>query len=411
MRYLPFALLLLVAPLVAQEPKPVLPPGGAAEVTEAEKKFDAGIRSVEKQLRDLKAYSVDVTCEWTSKGNGPDRQGTNNLRIAVEGHEKVRIDSVGAGDGSFSIVGDGKTLTRLVIGPKVYNQTPTAKALEDLQTDNLTRHALKGSGVDFLLRTDMIGTIHAQTRSINDLGIVARGKERYQAFRLNLADGRVVDVLVTLGTKPIPVEIKTTVSIPLAEKRTFELVLNTKLTWNLTGQLAPDMFTLALPDGARAVNDLTEALLEGDVATLIGKPAPALSFVGLDGEKVDLASFKGKHVVVVYFWATWAAPSIRDMPGLRQYVADYSARGVKFLSVAVGDKPEDVKAWVAKNPYPGTIAVDEKATMLAALKTNALPSGAIIAKDGTLAAFHRGGKAGGTREQMKKELEKLLGGE
>jgi peroxiredoxin len=412
MRYLPFALLLLLAaPLTAEDnkpaPTPVVPP---VEITEAEKKFDGIVREVEKTLRAAKSYSVDVACEWTSKGNGPERSGTNNLSISVSGPEKVRIEAAGQGEGKFIVVGDGKEMTRLFAGRKVYNRVPSTKTLDDLQTDSLTRHALKGSGVDFLLRTDMIGTIHAQTRTINDLGIVTRGTQRLQSFRLNLADGRIVDVLVTTGAKPVPVEMKTTLSIPLADKKTFELVLNTKLKWNLEPDLPADTFTVALPEGARAVNDLMEALLEGDVTTLLGKPAPALTFTDLEGEKIDVASYKGKNIVVVYFWATWAAPSIRDLPGLKKYVADYSAKGVTFLSVAIGDKPEDVKTWVEREGYPGKIAVDEKAQVLAALKTNALPSVAIIGKDGTLQVFYRGAKPG-LRAQMCADLDRLLNGE
>jgi peroxiredoxin len=425
MRYLPFALLLLVAPLAAEDLKPkppVLPPVGPVELTEADKKFDGLVREVEAVLRASSGYTVHVTCDWSAKGNGPDRSGTNELSIAASGSDKVRIEASGAGEGSFVVVGDGKELTRLFATQKVYNRVPSTKTLDDLQTDALTRHALKGSGVDFLLRTDMIGTIHAQTRTVNDMGFVTRGEHRLQAFRLTLADGRIVDVLVKADPKaiPLPVEIKTTVSIPLPDNpgpatergspRTFELVLNTKLKWNLAPDLPAETFKVALPEGAKAVDDLMQALLEGDVATLLGKPAPALTFVDLEGQKVDVASYKDKNVVVVYFWATWAAPSIRDMPGLKKYVADYTARGVTFLSVAVGDKPEDVKSWVEREGYPGKIAVDEKATMLAALKTNALPSAAVIGKDGTLQAFYRGNKHG-MRDQIKQDLEHLLKGE
>ncbi|MCU0731425.1 MAG: TlpA family protein disulfide reductase [Hyphomonas sp.] len=74
--------------------------------------------------------------------------------------------------------------------------------------------------------------------------------------------------------------------------------------------------------------------------SLAGQPVPSGTFDGPDGTEADLASFKGKTILVNY-WATWCAPCEKEMPALG---ALQGARGSdKFEVVAISiDSDEDV---------------------------------------------------------------------
>lgn len=402
----------LVTSASGQDKPPAMVPVPPIQASAAEKKFDELVHKAAKLLQSGSAYSVEAVCEWKGSGNGPERTGKNVLTIVAEGTNRLRLEAIAEGrdkQGQLLVVSDGKTLTRMFTGHKLYSQTPTTRPLDDLQTDNLTRQALRGSGMDFLLKTDLVGHVLAQTSRVTDLGIVESRDQKLQAFKLNLADGREVVVHMTTGDHPIPVEIFTTVRVPLAENKTFVLNLDTRLKWNLKATPTADTFVARIPEGARKVNDLMEAIVQGDVVSLLGKPVPALSLTTLDGQKVNLADHKGK-VVVLYFWATWAAPSITDMPGLNRFVEAYTARGATIYAVAVGDKSTDVSAFAQKEGYKGPMLLDPRAESLASLKTNALPAVLIIGKDGTLQAYHRGARPN-LRDQIRQDLDQLLKGE
>ncbi len=402
----------VAVPSPAQQEGPPAPPRPPSGPTEAERKFDTLVRQAARVLAATQAYSVEAVCDWKTAGNGPERTGRNTLHIVAAGPTKVRLEASSprnGADGELLVVADGKTLTRLLTGRKLFSQTPSSKPLDDLQHDALTRQALRGAGLDFLLKTDLIGHVMTQTVKVVDLGLVESAGQKLQAFRLGMADGREIEVRLTTGDRPVPVEMHTTVRVPLGENKTFELNLNARLKWNLDAKPDANTFVANPPEGSRKVNDLTDALLDSDVTALLGKPAPALTLAHLDGSKADLSAYQGK-ILVLYFWATWAAPSIQDMPGLNQFVQTYSEKGVNIVGVAVGEKSADVTRFAEKQGYQGKLLLDPKADALATLKTNALPTVLVIGKDGTLQAYYRGARPN-LREQLRQDLDRLLKGE
>jgi peroxiredoxin len=134
-----------------------------------------------------------------------------------------------------------------------------------------------------------------------------------------------------------------------------------------------------------------------------------LTLTGLDDQPVTLADYKGKGIVVLYFWATWASPSTATMPELNAFVDEFSKLGIRFLAVNVGEQAADVKSFVAQAGYKGTVVRDPQAQAMAALKIPELPAVAIIAKDGTLHKTEIGtGPA--IRDAVRKTLEALLKG-
>lgn len=61
-------------------------------------------------------------------------------------------------------------------------------------------------------------------------------------------------------------------------------------------------------------------------------PLPALTIADKDGNPIDLATFKGK-ALLINLWATWCAPCIREMPALDRLQADMG--GDRFQVVAI----------------------------------------------------------------------------
>ncbi len=392
----PLVATLLAAPSPAQDkapPKPV----PAADVTEAEAAFDAAVRATARAIRVAPGYTLTATSAWKRSDAGGDRAGTNVVVVRAAEPGRFRIDATtpDAPAAGVTVAADGGTITRLSWAANAYAVTPTDRPTDDLQADGLTVPALQAVGIDWLLHPDLHGAVAAQVVRVEDLGV--------RAFRVALASGAEVEV--RFGADALPVSVTSTRRVPVGEKLTVAVALTTKLAWDMTVPPA-DAFRVAVPAGATKIDDVTELTGEG-VAGLVGRPAPAVAFAGLDGKPVALAARIGKGPVVVYYWATWAAPSAEDMPDLNRFVAGYAAKGVKFLAVNVGESAEYVKAFAAKVGYSGEVALDPAGAAMAALWLRGVPAAVVIGPDGSVRAVHRG-----TREAVRKgvqdDLNKLL---
>lgn len=88
--------------------------------------------------------------------------------------------------------------------------------------------------------------------------------------------------------------------------------------------------------------------------------APEITLQMIDGKKVDLASFKGKPVVVT-FWATSCPGCIKEMPHLVKLYKELNPRGLEIIGVAMPyDRPDYIMEMVKRKQIPYKIAFDLK---------------------------------------------------
>jgi thiol-disulfide isomerase/thioredoxin len=138
------------------------------------------------------------------------------------------------------------------------------------------------------------------------------------------------------------------------------------------------------------------------VSPLMGKPAPAFELEDLSGNKVSLASYKGK-AVLVNFWATWCAPCKIETPWLVELRNQYAAQGFEILGVSSegdGVGKDDPAAWdkdkaeIARSvqkmqmPYPVLIDGDSIADAYGGL--DELPMSFFVDRTGTVVAVQLG---------------------
>lgn len=116
----------------------------------------------------------------------------------------------------------------------------------------------------------------------------------------------------------------------------------------------------------------------------IGKAAPDFSLTTFDGEQVDLASLKGK-VVVMNFWASWCKPCEQEAADLEEAWRFYAPRGdVVFLGIDWTDTEPKAKAYLEKFDVTYPNGPDLGTRISQSYRTTGVPETFIIDQQGIL---------------------------
>jgi thiol-disulfide isomerase/thioredoxin len=103
----------------------------------------------------------------------------------------------------------------------------------------------------------------------------------------------------------------------------------------------------AMANPASADIAAAKAAAEGDMRKLTfhdaPDPLPDIAVIDADGGEVDLADYRGNHVVL-NFWATWCAPCRHEMPTLSALDSHFAGRPVEVVTVATGrNSPQGIR--------------------------------------------------------------------
>jgi peroxiredoxin len=175
--------------------------------------------------------------------------------------------------------------------------------------------------------------------------------------------------------------------------------------WLAMGAVALALLLVYLAPGATPPSDDDEVGHEADAA-IVGSPAPMhFTLKDMNGVDVKLSSFKGK-IVMLNFWATWCPPCKVEIPDLVQLQKQFGDDLV-ILGVSIDDTPEQLQPFAAEYHvnYPMLVGKDRDDVQEAFGGTWALPSTAIIGRDGKIAQKHTGIR---TKEQFENDIKALL---
>jgi peroxiredoxin len=93
--------------------------------------------------------------------------------------------------------------------------------------------------------------------------------------------------------------------------------------------------------------------------SLLHKKAPEFARRDLDGLALDLASFKGK-VVLLNFWATWCAPCQLELPKFSAWQRQYAAQGLQVVAISMDDEPAPVRKLCARLKLSFPVAMGDE---------------------------------------------------
>ncbi len=116
------------------------------------------------------------------------------------------------------------------------------------------------------------------------------------------------------------------------------------------------MRRFAIP--ALLVAALAGAGVLGYQSLLSTQKAPAVSYVLLNGQKLDSTNWQGK-VMLVNFWATSCTTCVHEMPQIIATHEKFKQRGFDTLAVAMSyDPPAYVSTFAETRRLPFSVAID-----------------------------------------------------
>jgi thiol-disulfide isomerase/thioredoxin len=128
---------------------------------------------------------------------------------------------------------------------------------------------------------------------------------------------------------------------------------------------------------------------------MVGKPAPAIRGMDVEGKPYGLSDLEGK-VVLVTFWATWCPPCLAEFPRLNALAEGHHDRGFAILGVNVDAHHEDLRDVKSALPivrhaliqhgvtWPNLMNDEGKGDLAGLCGIATIPSNLLIGRDGVV---------------------------
>ena len=121
----------------------------------------------------------------------------------------------------------------------------------------------------------------------------------------------------------------------------------------------------------------------------IGAAAPNVELRGPRGQRMRLADFRGK-IVLLEIWASWCPDCHVMFPVLDTLSRDFRAHGVEVITVNVDEKRKDADAFLKTQRHQLRVMFDPQARVADAFDTLGIPASYLIDARGMIRFTHEG---------------------
>jgi thiol-disulfide isomerase/thioredoxin len=371
----------------------------------AEAQEDAADSTPAKQLRDAiafitdtPAFTVDVALDFRLIDLAGENKGTvlkASLAMAEEASARYRVET---SQGNLELFADGDDIT-------VYLGNTNQYVGGGVFPDRVTALAAVPAGpfrASQMLMSDFFHGEENLYTSIENGTVTRKDSDGAEETVLHLeSQGLSCAFTIQSGAQPLLTSFHLDLTPQLAPRNPSikEATLTYRFSnWNLAPAFEDSHFAFTAPEGATEMK-----APEQPKDPLVGKPAPAISLPTLDGGEFDLASHRGKHVVILDFWASWCGPCRMGLPVVAEVANAYADRDVRMFAVNCGEDKTTIQAFLEQVPFDAPIALDSERTAQRDYGANSIPKTVVVDKTGTVREVHTG-----LSPRLKRDLERLL---
>jgi peroxiredoxin len=366
-------------------------------------KFDEILAETVRFLRTAPSFKLNVAGQWkTSRG----AEGKNHYSLIYQRPHKFRIEvqSGFAKSPELICVSDGQDVTTLHDTEQLYSKHPIGEGGE-LKRNTMLAQSLEGSGIDVLLRPQLIEFVHTHVTGVKYLGVTELDSQPCHHFQMQWGQQKV-DLWISAQGEPMFRQFARTTLVNIGPDNQFEIVNTAKFDWKIGGQIPPETFEITVPRDARRVHCIYESLACDEASDLIGQAVPEIELLQLDGKRLQLKPAEDKVATVLIFWATWCTPSTSEMPKVTGFVKDTASQGVAFYAVNVGEDLNTVRKFSTQHEFTEAAVSDPNGMVSHAFRLGELPAVVIIDRAGKIRTIMHG-TAQNLQANVAKELQQI----
>jgi peroxiredoxin len=140
----------------------------------------------------------------------------------------------------------------------------------------------------------------------------------------------------------------------------------------------------------------------------VDTPAKPFNLKTPDGKQIELASYRGK-VVLLNFWGTWCKPCLKELPEFDRLYRRYRKHGLVLIAIATDTEPQKVLEFARERKLAAKLALGGEPLADQYESTN-FPFSFVIDARGQIRGSYRGYKpecAGKLEQDIRAQLETL----